>query len=72
VTDFHALPPDLPVPVDDGAADHLVGMRLPALALRATSGDDMDLAATAGAVGTLVLYEAERRARCHHRADGRA
>jgi peroxiredoxin len=54
--DFHALPPRLPVPVDDGAADHLPGMRLPALALRATSGGEVDLAAAAAAAGTLVLY----------------
>src|SRR5215217_4289008 len=24
MADFHALPPDLPAPLDDGAADHLV------------------------------------------------
>ena len=54
--DFHALPPDLPVPVDDGAADHLPGLRLPALALRSTHGREADLAAAAAAAGTLVLY----------------
>jgi len=56
VTDFHALPPDLPVPRDDGAADHLPGLRLPALALTATAGGSVDLAAAAAAAGTLVLY----------------
>ena len=56
MTDFHALPPDLPMPVDDGAADHLPGMRLSALALAATSGGEVDLAATASRAGTLVLY----------------
>ncbi len=54
--DFHALPPDLPVPEDDGAADHLPGMRLPALALPATTGGSIDLAKAAVAAGTLVLY----------------
>ena len=54
MTDYHALPPDLPVPVDDGAADHLPGLRLPALALRSTRGSELDLAAAAA--GTLVLY----------------
>jgi peroxiredoxin len=54
--DYHALPPDLPVPVDDGAADHLPGMRLPALALRSTGGGSLDLGATAERAGTLVLY----------------
>lgn len=33
------LPDDLPVPVDDGAADHLPGEALPPLELDATSGD---------------------------------
>jgi peroxiredoxin len=56
MTNFHALPPDLPVPVDDGAADHLVGMRFPALALQATTGGEVDLAAAAAGAGTLVLY----------------
>jgi peroxiredoxin (alkyl hydroperoxide reductase subunit C) len=37
------LPPDLPVPVDDGAADHLVGMRLPDIALPATDGRHLRL-----------------------------
>jgi peroxiredoxin len=54
--DYHALPPGLPVPVDDGAADHLPGMRLPALALRSTGGGALDLGATAKRAGTLVLY----------------
>jgi peroxiredoxin len=53
---FHALPPDLPVPVDDGAADHLPGMQLPALALRATTGGEVDLAETAAQAGALALY----------------
>jgi peroxiredoxin len=35
-TDF-PLPPNLPRPVDDGAADHLTGMPLPLLMLRSTS-----------------------------------
>jgi peroxiredoxin len=53
--DYHALPPDLPVPVDDGAADHLPGTRLPDLALRSTLGGAAVLAEAAG-TGTLVLY----------------
>lgn len=54
--DFHALPPDLPVPVDDGAADHLPGRQLPSLALPATSGGTMNVAEAAAQAGTLVLY----------------
>jgi peroxiredoxin len=53
---FRSLPPDLPVPVDDGAADHLPGLRLPALALAATRGGEVDLAAAGARAGTLVLY----------------
>ena len=37
------LPDDLPAPVDDGAADHLPGTRLPPLALPATDGTDVRL-----------------------------
>lgn len=54
--EFQDLPPDLPVPVDDGAADHLAGMRLPALALRSTLGGSVDLAEAAAQAGRLVLY----------------
>lgn len=42
------LPTDLPVPVDDGACDHLPGMRLPALSLPATDGSLVDLSALPG------------------------
>jgi peroxiredoxin len=37
------LPPDIPVPQDDGAARHLPGTRLPDLALPATSGPPVNL-----------------------------
>jgi peroxiredoxin len=47
------LPPDLPVPGDDGAADHLKGMKIPSIALPSTDGTYVDLAAIKG---TLVLY----------------
>ena len=52
--DPYVLPPDLPVPVDDGAARHLEGLSVPALALPSTAGREIDLARQAG--GTLVLY----------------
>ena len=47
------LPPDIPVPQDDGAADHLTGLRLPDLALSATSGAPVNLSALEGRT---VLY----------------
>jgi peroxiredoxin len=36
--DVYTLPLDLPVPEDDGAAAHLVGMMLPQLALESSAG----------------------------------
>jgi len=42
------LPPNIPVPKDDGAAKHLAGMKLPDLALPATSGPAVNLAKLAG------------------------
>ncbi|MCJ2135750.1 peroxiredoxin, partial [Methylobacterium sp. J-026] len=44
----HTLPTDLPAPVDDGAADHLRGMRLPDVALTATDGRTVSLARLPG------------------------
>lgn len=43
VKDSLQLPNDLPVPQNDGAADHLAGMVLPTLALRATDGTSVRL-----------------------------
>jgi peroxiredoxin len=43
-----ALPADLPVPEDDGAARHLPGLRVPAVSLQATDGTDARLDALAG------------------------
>jgi peroxiredoxin len=51
---YESLPPNLPVPEDDGAADHLPGAPLPALGLPSTAGADLDLLQEAA--GTLVLY----------------
>lgn len=56
VHDFRRLPPNLPVPADDGAADHLPGLELPQLALPSTQGGTLDLAELAAEAFTLVLY----------------
>jgi peroxiredoxin len=53
--DYSSLPPDLPVPEDDGAADHLTGMTLPALPLAVAGGGVFDLR-EAATVGTLVAF----------------
>jgi peroxiredoxin len=45
---FLQLPDDLPIPVDDGACDHLPGMRLPTIALPATDGSTIELSALPG------------------------
>lgn len=42
------LPAGLPVPVDDGGADHLPGRRLPPVSLASTDGRRVDLAALPG------------------------
>jgi peroxiredoxin len=54
------LPPDLPVPVDDGGARHLTGLRIPAVALAATDGSQIDLSRLAGLV---VVYVYPRTGR---------
>jgi peroxiredoxin len=46
--DIHTLPDDLPVPEDDGAADHLLDAAVPPMALPATTGETIDLAALTG------------------------
>lgn len=43
VTDPIPLPANLPVPEDDGAADHLAGLPAPHLTLPSTSGEDIAL-----------------------------
>jgi len=48
------LPEGLPVPVDDGACDHLPGMALPAIGLPATDGTTVRLD-EAGAPRTVVF-----------------
>jgi peroxiredoxin len=36
--DVYTLPPGLPIPEDDGAADHLLGLELPELTLESSQG----------------------------------
>ena len=59
-SDLYALPPGLPVPVDDGACDHLMGRMLPQLTLESSLGPvslrDLSL-------GRLVLYVYPRTGR---------
>src|SRR5215472_9675193 len=50
------LPPDLPVPVDDGAADHLAGMRMPHVVLTSTNGRHVDVGDLGRGRTVLYLY----------------
>ncbi len=49
------LPDDLPIPIDDGAANHLMGLRLPDITLPATDGSSVALGALKG-VSVLYFY----------------
>jgi len=51
--DLHTLPANLPVPVDDGACDHLLGSTLSSVSLTSTTGKAVDLSTYKG---TLVIY----------------
>jgi peroxiredoxin len=50
---FNELPKDLPVPIDDGACDHLPGLTLPSVALPSTWGPTVNPAEIPGWV---VIY----------------
>jgi peroxiredoxin len=54
-TDFTSLPPNLPVPQDDGAADHLPGLPVPALVLESSHGP-VDLAGLCAERGVVYVY----------------
>lgn len=53
MTSLHKLPSNLPIPLDDGACDHLQGAVVPSIPLTATNGEIIDLAALKGRT---VLY----------------
>jgi len=50
------IPSDIPIPVDDGAANHLVGRSVPAIQLRATSGALVNLGALSSKITVLYCY----------------
>jgi peroxiredoxin len=56
VADASTLPANLPVPIDDGAADHLRGAAVPSLALASTSGALVSLAGLASGPAVLFFY----------------
>ena len=52
---IYALPDDLPVPVDDGACDHLTGLPVPALTLDSSQGS-VSLRELGVDLGVLYVY----------------
>jgi peroxiredoxin len=50
------LPADLPVPVDDGAAAHLTGTPMPAIALPSTGGEPMRVDTVPAGFTRLIIY----------------
>ncbi len=56
MSDPRILPPDLPVPPDDGACRHLPGSRIPTLALPATTGGTVDLGRPSSAWTVLYCF----------------
>jgi len=51
--DYASAPDNLPIPQDDGAADHLLGLRLPDVVLPTTQGSTLALSKLSGYV---VIY----------------
>jgi len=56
MSNFVDLPADLPVPVDDGAARHLPGRRMPNLSLPSTDGAEAELSALGPGLTVLYVY----------------
>lgn len=54
--DFSSLPAELPVPVDDGAADHLPGLPVPHLTLPAADGKGVVLNELGAGRTVIYLY----------------
>lgn len=56
MNDYSTLPDDLPVPLDDGAADHLPGLPMPRLRLRTSDGRSVDLGGLGAGRTVVYLY----------------
>lgn len=56
MADLFALPPDLPVPQDDGACRHLPGREMPPVVLEATSGRRVHVAEASQARTVFFFY----------------
>jgi peroxiredoxin len=56
VSDYLSIPSDLPVPEDDGAADHLPGTTMPHIVLPSTGGHDVALDRLGPGRSVLYIY----------------
>jgi peroxiredoxin len=56
VTDFSQLPENLPVPQDDGAADHLPGRPAPHVSLPSTAGEQISLDELGDGLTVIYIY----------------
>lgn len=54
--DYSHLPDGLPVPIDDGGTDHLVGAAMPSLVLATTAGDEVNVSALGPGRTIIYLY----------------
>src|SRR6266516_35219 len=71
--DIYSLPPNLPVPIDDGACAQLEGSPIPPIKFRSTAGGFRDLHAEFAALGVQVFglstqptaYQREAAERLH-------
>ena len=55
LVNVQVLPDNLPAPLDDGGADHLLGMTLPHVTLAGTNGSSVDVGALGG-ISVLYFY----------------
>lgn len=53
---LHELPDGLPVPIDDGACDHLASAEMPSVSLPSTKGGDVNLAEVSRDARTVLFF----------------
>jgi peroxiredoxin len=50
---LYTMPENLPIPIDDGACNHLLEMKIPRVPLLSTTGEIVDLS---NSIGRTVVY----------------
>lgn len=56
MSNYNTLPEGLPVPQDDGQADHLLGMTMPDVKLVSTAPSDVELASLGSGLSVIYAY----------------